>query len=182
MIVYRDATMEDLSELENLLWKHGNNDWSHLTRNGVRSELLLIQNCRATAKVALWDSKIIGFAAVIDGSYSPLHLAKYGKASEFSLINGVVVDEKFGGRGIATHLLNQCLVHAENASVMNVLVEIHQEHATYAGILRKVGFVVIDEYEDLERWATGSRTTTILQRSLAHNDKHSTQKAAFKRY
>jgi len=168
MIIFRQATLEELADVEKLLWRQGPNEWNYLTKEGVDAEFALIEQGTATAMLAV-DSlgsnsnQIIGFAVLIDGAVSPDYLTKYSALNELCFIGDVVVSQAYSGQGIATKLPECCIKEAKEKQVQTVLIERHEENLASAGMMRKAGFQVIDTFHDPEKRSSGSRNTAILE-------------------
>jgi ribosomal protein S18 acetylase RimI-like enzyme len=169
MIMYRQAFLEELPDLKNLLWDQGPNEWNYLTEEGVDAELALIEQGNAIAMAAVESDylhsdkdQIIGFAILMDGVVSPDYLTKYYTLNELCYIGDVVVSQAYSGQGIATKLLELCIKEAKDQRVQAVLIERHEENLASAGMMRKAGFQVIDTFHDPNKRSSGSRNTAIL--------------------
>jgi len=78
-------------------------------------------------------------------------------------VGDVVVSSLHSGKGIATHLLMECLSEAQNKSANNVLIERHEENLASAGMMRKAGFSIVDTFLDPKKRATGSQNSVVLE-------------------
>ncbi|MBE1300152.1 MAG: GNAT family N-acetyltransferase [Alteromonadaceae bacterium] len=163
MIEYRKAILKELDELKTLLWEFGPNEWNYLTPEGINDEFTLVENGSALAIVATSDSKIIGFAVLIDGESSPTYLQKYCDLQQIKFVGDVVVSSLHKGKGIATRLLEECLLEARNNNIRSVLIERHEENLASAGMMRKAGFEIIDTFFDPKKRAAGSQNSVILE-------------------
>ena len=163
MIEYRKASLEEIDELKALLWKFGPNEWNYLTSEGVEDEFTLVENGNAQTIVAINDSEIIGLAVLIDGKVSPSYLEKYCSAKEMKFVGDVVVSSLHSGKGIATRLLEECLLEAKNNNTSTVLIERHEENLASAGMMRKAGFEIVDTFYDPEKRVAGSQISVILK-------------------
>lgn len=166
MITYRKASLGEIHDLKNLLWEFGPNDWNYLTPEGVDDEFTLVENGKARAIVAIHNSDIIGFAVLIDGQASPTCLEKYCSLKQLMFIGDVVVSSLHSGKGIATKLLEECLIEARNNNASRVLIERHEENLASAGMMRKAGFEVVDTFHDPEKRPAGSQNSVILEFKL----------------
>lgn len=163
MIEYRKAFINEIEQLKALLWEFGPNEWNYLTPEGVNDEFTLVQRGNAQVIVAVNDSEIIGFAVLIDGVMSPGYLEKYCSLKQIKFIGDVVVSSLHSGKGIATRLLEECLLEARNTDTSSVLIERHEENLASAGMMRKAGFEVVDTFYDPEKRAVGSQNSVILE-------------------
>lgn len=162
MITYRKASLQEIDKLKALLWEFGPNEWNYLTPEGVNDEFSLVENGKALAIVALYDADVIGFAVLIDGQVSPTYLEKYCSMTQMKFIGDVVVSSKHSGKGIATRLLEACLLEAKNNFISTVLIERHEENLASASMMRKAGFEIVDTFYDPEKRASGSQNSVIL--------------------
>jgi len=163
LITYRKASLLELDKLKALLWKFGPNEWNYLTPEGINDEFSLVENGKAQAIVALHDSDVIGFAVLIDGEVSPTYLEKYCSVTQMKFIGDVVVSSLHSGKGIATRLLDECLLEAKNNSISTVLIERHEENLASAGMMRKAGFEIVETFYDPEKRTSGSQNSVILE-------------------
>lgn len=163
MVTYRKASIEEIDELKALLWEFGPNEWNYLTPEGVDDEFSLIENGNAQAIVALYTSKVIGFAVLIDGQLAPTYLKKYCSMKDMKFIGDVVVSSLHSGKGIATKLLEECLLEAKNNNTSTVLIERHEENLASAGMMRKAGFEIVDTFYDPNKRVSGSQNSVILE-------------------
>lgn len=163
MIQYRTSTNEENDQLKQLLWEYGPNEWNYLTPEGVEEEFNLLQNGKAQAVVAYLDSEIIGFAVLIDGAASPNYLNKYGSAQDMQFIGDVVVSSLHSGKGVATHLLKECLTLAKSNNAKSVFIERHEDNPGSAGMMRKAGFTIVDTFHDPQKRESGSQNSVILK-------------------
>ncbi len=166
MIEYRKAYLRELNELKALLWEFGPNEWNYLTPEGVNDEFALVKSGSALVIVATNDSEIIGFAVLIDGMSSPTYLEKYSDLQQMKFVGDVVVSSLHSGQGIATRLLEECLLEARNNNIRSVLIERHEENLASAGMMRKAGFEIIDTFFDPEKRAAGSQNSVILESKI----------------
>ncbi|KAA0015896.1 GNAT family N-acetyltransferase [Salinicola corii] len=166
MIEYRKAKFEEVDELKKLLWKYGPNEWNHLTKEGVSQEFYLVCSGNAQALIATHDSKIIGFAVLIDGIFSPSYLEKYCSLENIQFIGDVVVSSLCSGKGVATKLLNECLAVAKSRKASAVLIERHEDNLASAGMMRKAGFKIMDTFHDPTKRTAGSQNSVILERKI----------------
>jgi len=162
LIEYRNALIEEIDDLKELLWKYGPNEWNYLTKEGIDSEFSLVKDGWASVVVATYKNEIIGFSVLIDGNKSPDYLSKYGSLYEMCFIGDVVVSSNYSGKGIATQLLKKCLDEAKQKKYKTVLVERHEENLASAGMMKKAGFNIIDTFYDPDKRETGSRNSAIL--------------------
>lgn len=163
MIEYRKASLNEIEQLKALLWEFGPNEWNYLTPEGVNDEFALVQSGDAQVIVAVNDSDIIGFAVLIDGAVSPSYLEKYSSLKQIKFVGDVVVSSLQSGKGIATRLLEECLLEAKNTNTCSVLIERHEENLASAGMMRKAGFEVIDTFYDPDKRSAGSQNSVILE-------------------
>ncbi|KZN48592.1 hypothetical protein N474_24790 [Pseudoalteromonas luteoviolacea CPMOR-2] len=163
MTEYRKAFLKEQDELKALLWEFGPNEWNYLTPEGVNDEFSLVENGNAQVIVATIDAEIIGFAVLIDGVASPAYLEKYCDLQKIKFVGDVVVSSLHSGKGIATKLLEKCLLEAKNHKAHSVLIERHEENLASAGMMRKAGFEIIDTFFDPKKRATGSQNSVILE-------------------
>ncbi|RXE88454.1 GNAT family N-acetyltransferase [Pseudoalteromonas sp. A757] len=152
-----------MDKLKDLLWEFGPNEWNYLTPEGINDEFALVESGSALAIVATKDSEIIGFAVLIDGVASPSYLEKYCDLKQMKFVGDVVVSSLHSGQGIATRLLEECVLEARNNNTSNVLIERHEENLASAGMMRKAGFEIVDTFHDPEKRTTGSQNSVILE-------------------
>jgi ribosomal protein S18 acetylase RimI-like enzyme len=163
LIKYRQALVKEIEKLKALLWEFGPNEWNHLTPEGVNDEFSLIEQGSALAIVATSEDEIVGFAVLIDGSVSPNYLRKYCYLKNMLFVGDVVVSSFHSGKGIATHLLMECLSEAQNKNADHVLIERHEENLASAGMMSKAGFSIVDTFNDPKKRTTGSKNSVILE-------------------
>ncbi|MCF6439899.1 GNAT family N-acetyltransferase [Pseudoalteromonas luteoviolacea] len=166
MVEYRVANPKELPTLKSLLWKYGPNEWNYLTQAGVDEEFTLIEQCDASALIALEGEQIVGLAVLINGNVSPDYLSQYCSLEQIAFIGDVVVSPNHSGKGIATQLLRHCIDLAKDKGVGSVLIERHEENLASAGMMKKAGFSVIDTFYDPKKRAAGSQKSVILSVTL----------------
>ncbi|WP_125781384.1 GNAT family N-acetyltransferase [Pseudoalteromonas rubra] len=162
MITYRLALATEAEAIKALLWQHGQNEWNHLTEEGVNGEFELLKQGGASAVVAVQEGEIIGFAVLIDAVHSPDYLNQYTGQNVMYFIGDVVVASQHSGKGIATALLQACIAQAKHAGGELVLIERHEENLASAGMMRKAGFQIIDTFHDPQKRSAGSQNSCIL--------------------
>ena len=95
-----------------------------------------------------------------------LNLKKYCELRQIKFVGDVVVSSLHAGKGIATKLLEKCLLEARNDKIRSVFIERHEENLASAGMMRKAGFEVVDTFFDPKKRAAGSQNSVILEYKL----------------
>lgn len=82
--------------------------------------------------------------------------------SRVAFITSVSVLREWTGKGIAAHLLNQCIEHARTIGMQQISLEVANSNAHAIHLYKKIGFVLSNSNE----------STVTMSRQLANGEKH----------
>lgn len=161
----RRANADDTATLLAFLYDHGVNEWNHLPEGPIRAHLAGIAAGTSHAVVAEQDGRLIGFVSLELGR----DMARYQPAERQGEVHGIVheavVHREHCGQGIGTRLLTEAVKRIAELGCRDVYVARHAENLGSAGMMRKAGFAVIDEYDDPRR-TSGNRRTAVSHRAI----------------
>lgn len=166
MIKMRIADINELAALENFLVLHGANQWNYLPTDGVKEQFQRIFDGIDQCLVALSGEDLVGIAIYRQPGDLPTLFTGHAGLERAVYIAEVTVHEHWSGQGIGSSLLNDIAITAKACGVNELVIDRHEQNLASAGMMRKVGFVEVDCFLDLERRNTGNRKTTILSLSL----------------
>lgn len=162
----RFATAADCVALQELILRHGPNDWNYLPADGVAQTLRQLAAGSVQGLLAEQEGNLLGIMlfAVNDRypSYRPADVA----ADKAGFLIEAVVSRDCAGLGLGSRLLLAVCAALRQQGCDWLCADRHQENAASAGMMRKAGFVELGSYDDpTHRWS-GSRRTTVCGRRL----------------
>ena len=162
---FRPVNEKNLQEMKELLLAEGPNEWNYITDESIEQQLQLIREEKAYAILAEED-RIHGFAVLILKEASPDSLSKYDDLSSIAYINDVVVSSEQSGKGLGSKLLEKSIDLARQNRCCKVYIERHEENLASTGMMRKVGFEVVETFHDPIKRTSGSRKTCMLAKCI----------------
>ena len=157
----RQLSESDFQTMRELLLKEGPNEWNYITDESIDHQFQLINQGKALAVIAE-ETSIVGFAVLIIKEACPPKLSKYSALSDIAYINDVVVASSQSGKGLGSQLLKEAVELAGTIKCSNVYIERHEENLASAGMMRKVGFELVETIYDPNKRTTGTRKTSVL--------------------
>ncbi|GCA62115.1 hypothetical protein KIPB_001329 [Kipferlia bialata] len=160
------ASCEDVPLLRAFILDHGESEYNSLPPDAVDSELSLLSTGHADALCVYEGQGLLGFALLVRGEACPDCLAQYDDLKGMCYAAEVVVSRQCTGRGLGTRLLSLCVEEARDKGYRSVYIWRHEDNAPSAGMMRKAGFRMVDTVYDPHTRKTGSRRTTIMNRTV----------------
>ena len=155
------ATAADIPVLTELILTHGPNVWNWLPPDEVAAHLAQIATGEVGAVVAREGDAVLGVVTFCRTT----HFARYQPEDRRDAVHGYVceaaVHREGVGRGIGAALLTAALGVLEAQGLREVYIDRHEENAASAGMMRKVGFDVIDTFDEPAKRPNGSGRTTV---------------------
>jgi len=157
----RPARTEDIPALIDLILTHGPNPWNWLPPDDVARHVAQIATGEVDAVVAWVDDAVQGVVTFCETQ----HFARYQPADRIARSQGyvceAVVHRDAVGQGWGARLLRAAVDALQAQGVREVYIDRHEENAASAGMMRKVGFDVIDTFDEPAKRPNGSGRTTV---------------------
>ena len=164
-ITLRKAISSDISTMQEFIFKHGENPWNFLPEKEVKAHIAEIAKNTIHAYLAESRDQCVGFACFYLGL--PVSCYKYEENKEkVAYLSEIVVHRDHVGQGIGNNLIKAIKEYLITHNISRLYAERHADNAGSAGVMRKAGFEIIEEYSDEERRPSGSRKTTVTRLKL----------------
>lgn len=163
---FRIADISQIPELKSFLLEHGPNQWNYLPIPEVDAIFQQMHDDQAICITANQHSDLVGLALSLVGNACPNRILRYHDSSQIIFISEVVVSPENAGQGLGTQLLKRSLDYASAQRVDAVYIERHEENLASAGMMRNVGFELIDTFHDPVKRSSGSCNSCVLRYQL----------------
>jgi len=167
-IIGVQADGSDISAIEDLILKYGPSDWNYVPEEAIREHLAGIATGTVLAILAFSKPKqlIVGVATYEIGHRYPQHQPPGRVGAAHGYIAEVVVHADFAGRGIGSFLLGSAVQDLANGGMHEVYAKRHADNVPSRRMMEKVGFILVDEFDDPDIRTTGSRRTAVMRYAL----------------
>ncbi len=155
------ASAQDLPALQALIFEHGANIWNYLPEDGIRKHLNDLAHGRAHGVLALQGGHLLGAVTFGLSTNFDRYLQPTSRGTPQGYVCEAVVRRDCVGQGLGTRLLREALVELSTMGVQAVFIDRHEENLASAGMMRRAGFVVLDNFPDPARRPHGSGHTTV---------------------
>lgn len=160
-IQIRACTSSDIPAMKSLIFTHGPNRWNYLPEEGVHRHLDGVTTGETFGVLAFDSDELVGMATYCDKNPFKKYEPSGALPSESGYVAEVVVANTHAGRGLGALLLSEARDRLLARGKRRIYVDRHEENLPSAGMMRKTGFIEIDNYLDLERRFVGSKKTTV---------------------
>lgn len=155
------ASAQDLPALQALIFEHGANIWNYLPEDGIRNHLNDLARGRAHGVLALQGGHLLGAVTFGLSTNFDRYLQPKWRGTPQGYVYEAVVRRDCVGQGLGTRLLREALLALATMGVQAVFIDRHEENLASAGMMRRAGFVVLDNFPDPGRRLHGSGHTTV---------------------
>lgn len=157
---YRKAVAADIDEMAALLLTEGVNEWNYLPEKKIKQHLRGIADGTTQAFLAQ-DGQVIGFVSynvgIIWPHYQPINL----KHAQHGYLAEAVTHHDYRGRNIGPDLAQMAIDDMASSGIRRIYAMRHEENRASARLMEKLGFEIIDTFDDPAKRQSGSRRTTV---------------------